>query len=144
MQKYTPEAQDVLKKTGEIAQYFNCEYFNTDHLLLAVLDVGARTKPIMGDLEVSVGSIRSQICHQIGKREGPPLPSNVVITQSPRAGRVLTWAQEEAKLLRTQEIGSEAIVLGILRDGECLAAQCLNKNRVSYHVFLEKTRARYC
>ncbi len=121
-------AQEEAGRLGE-------NYVSTEHLLLGLVkendSVAAR---ILDRIGVSLGRIRSEIERQVAKGDGR-MGSDMQLT--PRAKRVIDLAYDEARQLNNNYIGTEHLLLGLIREGEGLAGRVLSKLNVD----LERTRA---
>jgi ATP-dependent Clp protease ATP-binding subunit ClpC len=120
-------AQEEAGRLGE-------NYVSTEHLLLGLVrendSVAAR---ILDRLGISLGRIRSEIERQVARGDGR-LGQDMQLT--PRAKRVIDLAYDEARQLNNNYIGTEHLLLGLIREGEGLAGRVLNKLGVD----LERTR----
>lgn len=133
-QRFTERARRVVFFAQEEAGRLGENYVSTEHLLLGLVrendSVAARILDRMG---VSLGRIRSEIERQVTRGEGR-LGQDMQLT--PRAKRVIDLAYDEARQLSNNYIGTEHLLLGLIREGEGLAGRVLAKLAVE----LEKTR----
>jgi ATP-dependent Clp protease ATP-binding subunit ClpC len=133
-QRFTERARRVVFFAQEEAGRLGENYVSTEHLLLGLVrendSVAARILDRMG---VSLGRIRSEIERQVTRGEGR-LGQDMQLT--PRAKRVIDLAYDEARQLSNNYIGTEHLLLGLIREGEGLAGRVLAKLTVE----LEKTR----
>ncbi len=133
-QRFTERARRVVFFAQEEAGRLGENYVSTEHLLLGLVrendSVAARILDRMG---VSLGRIRSEIERQVTRGEGR-LGQDMQLT--PRAKRVIDLAYDEARQLSNNYIGTEHLLLGLIREGEGLAGRVLAKLSVE----LEKTR----
>ncbi len=133
-QRFTERARRVVFFAQEEAGRLGENYVSTEHLLLGLVrendSVAARILDRMG---VSLGRIRSEIERQVARGEGR-LGQDMQLT--PRAKRVIDLAYDEARQLSNNYIGTEHLLLGLIREGEGLAGRVLAKLTVE----LEKTR----
>lgn len=133
-EKFTERARKVLALAQEEARRFNHNYIGTEHLLLGLVregeGVAARVLQSMG---VQLPKVRSAVEFIIGRGE-----STVVgeIGLTPRARKVIEYAVDEARRLGHHYIGTEHLLLGLVREGEGIAAGVLE----SLGVNLEKVR----
>ena len=134
-EKFTERARRVLTLAQEEAQHFSHSYIGTEHILLGLVreeeGVAAR---VLTNLGVVLSKVRSAVEFIIGRGEKP---ASGEIGLSPRAKRVIELAIDEARHLGHNYIGTEHLLLGLLREGEGIAASVLD----SFGVTLEKARA---
>ena len=124
-ERFSDEARRVIVLAQEEARLLDHNYIGTEHLLLGLLaegdGVGARA---LGTLGIFLVSVRAEIEKTIGR--GPtPLTGHIPFT--PRAKRVLECSLLEARELGDQHIGTEHLLLGLVREGEGVAAQVLGR-----------------
>ncbi|MCC6730317.1 MAG: ATP-dependent Clp protease ATP-binding subunit [Chthonomonadales bacterium] len=133
-QRFTERARRVVFFAQEEAGRLGENYVSTEHLLLGLVrendSVAAR---ILDRLGVSLGRIRSEIERQVARGDGR-LGQDMQLT--PRAKRVIDLAYDEARQLNNNYIGTEHLLLGLIREGEGLAGRVLAKLGVD----LERTR----
>jgi len=133
-QRFTERARRVVFFAQEEAGRLGENYVSTEHLLLGLVrendSVAARILDRMG---VSLGRIRSEIERQVTRGDGR-LGQDMQLT--PRAKRVIDLAYDEARNLNNNYIGTEHLLLGLIREGEGLAGRVLQKLGVD----LERTR----
>jgi len=133
-QRFTERARRVVFFAQEEAGRLGENYVSTEHLLLGLVrendSVAARILDRMG---VSLGRIRSETERQITRGDGR-LGSDMQLT--PRCKRVIDLAYDEARQLSNNYIGTEHLLLGLIREGEGLAGRVLAKLGVE----LERTR----
>jgi len=133
-EKFSERARRVLTLAQEEAQQLNHSYIDTEHILLGLVreDEGVAAK-VLGNLGVSPNKVRSKIEYFIG---GSDRPGTGETGLTPRAKRVIELAIDEARHLGHGYIGTEHLLLGLLREGEGAAAEILT----SLNVTLEKIR----
>ena len=133
-QRFTERARRVVFFAQEEAGRLGENYVSTEHLLLGLVrendSVAAR---ILDRIGVSLGRVRSEIERQVARGDGR-LGQDMQLT--PRAKRVIDLAYDEARQLNNNYIGTEHLLLGLIREGEGLAGRVLNKLGVD----LERTR----
>ena len=134
-EKFSERARRVLSLAQEEAQRFNHNYIGTEHILLGLVretdGVAAR---VLNSLNVELPKVRSAVEFIIGRGERPS-PGDMGLT--PRAKKVIELAVDEARRLSHHYIGTEHILIGIMREGEGVAAGVLE----SLGVTLDKSRA---
>ncbi len=135
LDKFTERAKKVLVYAQDEATRFNHTYIGTEHLLLGLLREGdGIAAKALGNLGVELNKVRSAVEFIIGRGE-KVVVSDINLT--PRAKRVIELAVEEARRLGHNYIGTEHLLLGLVREGEGIAAGVLE----SLGVNLEKVRA---
>ena len=132
--KFTERARKVLALAQEEAQRFNHNYISTEHILLGIVSegTGVATK-VLGNLGVELPKIRTAVEFIIGRGESK---SQGEVGLTPRAKKVIELAVDEARHLNHNYIGTEHLLLGLLREDEGVAAGVLE----SLGVTLEKAR----
>ena len=135
LDKFTERAKKVLVYAQDEATRFNHTYIGTEHLLLGLLREGdGIAAKALGNLGVELNKVRSAVEFIIGRGEKVVVQD---INLTPRAKRVIELAVEEARRLGHNYIGTEHLLLGLVREGEGIAAGVLE----SLGVNLEKVRA---
>ncbi len=134
-EKFSERARRVLSLAQEEAQRFNHNYIGTEHILLGLVreteGVAAR---VLSGLNVDLTKVRSAVEFIIGRGERP---AQGEIGLTPRAKKVVELAVDEARRMNHTYIGTEHLLIGLLREGEGVAAGVLE----SLGVNLEKVRA---
>ena len=132
--KFTPRARKVLTLAQDEAQRFNHNYIGTEHLLLGLLREGEGVAArALENLGVELTRVRTAVEFIIG-RGGAPVVGEVGLT--PRAKRVIELAIDEARRLEHNYVGTEHLLLGLVREGAGIAAGVL----ASLGVDLDKVR----
>ncbi len=133
--KFTERAKKVLVLAQEEAQRFNHNYIGTEHLLLGLVREGEGIAArVLSNLGVELQKVRSAVEFIIGRGDRMVIGD---ISLTPRAKKVIELAVEEARRLNHNYIGTEHLLLGLVREGEGIAAGVLE----SLGVNLEKVRA---
>ena len=134
-EKFSERARRVLSLAQEEAQRFNHNYIGTEHILLGLVreteGVAAR---VLSSLTVDLSKVRSAVEFIIGRGEKPPQGE---IGLTPRAKKVVELAVDEARRMTHTYIGTEHLLIGLMREGEGVAAGVLE----SLGVTLDKVRA---
>ena len=134
-EKFSERARRVLSLAQEEAQRFNHNYIGTEHILLGLVretdGVAAR---VLSSLNVELTKVRSAVEFIIGRGERPS-PGEIGLT--PRAKKVIELAVDEARRLNHHYIGTEHLLIGLMREGEGVAAGVLE----SLGVNLDKVRS---
>ena len=133
-EKFSERARRVLTLAQEEAQHFNHNYIGTEHILLGLVreDEGVAAK-VLTNMGVGLNRVRSAVEFIIGRGEKP---SSGQVGLTPRAKRVIELAIDEARRLDHNYIGTEHLLLGLLSEGEGVAAHVLD----SFGITLEQTR----
>ena len=133
-EKFSERARKVLSLAQEEAQRFNHNYIGTEHILLGLVreteGVAAR---VLANLGVDLNKVRSAVEFIIGRGDKP---AQGEIGLTPRAKKVVELAVDEARRMNHTYIGTEHLLIGLLREGEGVAAGVLE----SLGVNLEKVR----
>ena len=134
-EKFSERARRVLSLAQEEAQRFNHNYIGTEHILLGLVreteGVAAR---VLANLGVDLNKVRSAVEFIIGRGERP---AQGEIGLTPRAKKVVELAVDEARRMNHTYIGTEHLLIGLLREGEGVAAGVLE----SLGVTLDKVRS---
>jgi ATP-dependent Clp protease ATP-binding subunit ClpC len=124
-ERFTDRARRVVVLAQEEARSLNHDYVGTEHILLGLLREGQGVAAkALESLEISPEAVREQVEEIIG--QGQQAPSGH-IPFTPRAKKVLELSLREAQQLGHNYIGTEHILLGLIREGEGVAAQVLNR-----------------
>jgi len=133
-EKFSERARRVLSLAQEEAQRFNHNYIGTEHVLLGLVrETEGTAAKVLGTLSVELKKVRSAVEFIIGKGEST---SNSEIGLTPRAKKVIELAVDEARRLNHHYIGTEHLLIGLMREGEGVAAGVLE----SLGVTLDKVR----
>jgi hypothetical protein len=122
--QFSPRAQQVLALARKEADRFDHNFVGTEHLLLGIIKLGQGVAVnVLQKLGLDLDSVRLEVEKQVGKGPGPNMMGNIPYT--PRVKKVLALAQKEAKALNHTYVGTEHILLGLLREGDGVAARVL-------------------
>src|SRR5437762_3971942 len=133
--KFTERARKTLQLAQEEAQRFNHNYIGTEHILLGLVREGDGVAArVLNNLGIELHKVRSAVEFIIGRGDRMVMGE---IGLTPRAKRVIELAVDEARRLNHHYIGTEHLLLGLVREGEGIAAGVLESLGVS----LEKVRA---
>ncbi len=126
---FTPRAQRVIQLARREADRFNHPYVGTEHLLLGLIVLGEGVAVnVLERMGVSLESVRYEVEKAVGQGPETKTVGNVPFT--PRSKKVLQLALAEAQALNHTYVGTEHILLGLLREGEGVAAQVLKNLNV--------------
>ncbi|MDQ8195741.1 ATP-dependent Clp protease ATP-binding subunit [Coraliomargarita sp. SDUM461004] len=135
MNNFTPRAQQVLALARKEADRFHHNYVGTEHLLLGLINLGQGVAVnVLQKMGLDLQTVRSAVEKQVGT--GPESKPSGNIPYTPRVKKVLALAGKEAKALNHSYVGTEHILLGLLREGEGVAARVLK----SLDVDIERCR----
>ena len=135
MNNFTPRAQQVLALARKEADRFNHNYVGTEHLLLGLIKLGQGVAVnVLQKMSLDLETVRMEVEKQVGS--GPETQSQGNIPYTPRVKKVLALAGKEAKALNHSYVGTEHILLGLLREGDGVAARVLK----NLDVDIERTR----
>ena len=135
MSNFTPRAQQVLALARKEADRFNHNYIGTEHVLLGLIKLGQGVAvSVLQRMGLDLESVRMEVEKEVGT--GPDQKKSSNIPNTPRVKKVLSLANKEAKQLNHSYVGTEHILLGLLREGEGMASRVLT----SLNVDLATTR----
>src|SRR6478735_6630400 len=135
MNNFTPRAQQVLALARKEADRFNHNYVGTEHLLLGLIKLGQGVAVnVLQKMGLDLETVRMEVEKQVGSGPETKMVGNIPYT--PRVKKVLALAGKEAKALNHSYVGTEHILLGLLREGEGVAARVLK----SLEIDIERTR----
>jgi ATP-dependent Clp protease ATP-binding subunit ClpC len=135
MNNFTPRAQQVLALARKEADRFHHNYVGTEHILLGLIKLGQGVAvSVLQKMGLDLETVRAAVEKQVGT--GTESKTTGSIPYTPRVKKVLALAGKEAKTLNHSYVGTEHILLGLLREGEGVAARVLK----SLEVDIERTR----
>lgn len=135
MNNFTPRAQQVLALAKKEADRFNHNYVGTEHLLLGLIKLGQGVAVnVLQKMNLDLDTVRLEVENQVGNGPENKISGNIPYT--PRVKKVLNLAGKEAKVLNHSYVGTEHILLGLLREGDGVAARALKNLEVD----IERTR----
>jgi ATP-dependent Clp protease ATP-binding subunit ClpC len=135
MNNFTPRAQQVLALARKEADRFHHNYVGTEHLLLGLINLGQGVAVnVLQKMGLDLDTVRTAVEKQVGK--GPSAKPIGNIAYTPRVKKVLALAGKEAKALNHSYVGTEHILLGLLREGDGVAARVLK----SLEIDIERCR----
>jgi ATP-dependent Clp protease ATP-binding subunit ClpA len=121
---FTPRACQVLALARKEADRFNHNFVGTEHLLLGLIKLGQGTAVnVLTNMGLELETVRLEVEKQVGTGPDQKMVGNIPYT--PRVKKVLALAAQEAKALNHTYVGTEAILLGLLREGDGVAARVL-------------------
>jgi len=123
-ERFTDRARKVMQLANQEAQRFNHEYIGTEHILLGLVKEGSGVAAnVLKNLDVDLRKIRLEVEKIV--QSGPDMVTMWKLPQTPRAKKVIEYSMEEARNLNHNYVGTEHILLGLLREQEGVAAQVL-------------------
>ncbi len=123
-ERFTDRARKVMQLANQEAQRFNHEYIGTEHVLLGLVKEGSGVAAnVLKNLDVDLRKIRLEVEKLV--QSGPEMVTIGKLPQTPRAKKVIEYSMEEARNLNHNYVGTEHILLGLLREQEGVAAQVL-------------------
>ncbi len=123
-ERFTDRARKVMQLANQEAQRFNHEYIGTEHILLGLVKEGSGVAAnVLKNLDVDLRGIRLEVEKIV--QSGPDMVTMGKLPQTPRAKKVIEYAMEEARNLNHNYVGTEHLLLGLLREQEGVAAQVL-------------------
>ena len=126
MNNFTPRAQQVLALARKEADRFNHNYVGTEHLLLGLIKLGQGVAvSVLERLGLDLETVRMEVEKEVGT--GPDTKISGSVAYTPRVKKVLALANKEAKSLNHSYVGTEHLLLGLLREGEGIAARVLQR-----------------
>jgi len=132
---FTPSAQQALSLARKEAASFNHNFVATEHLLLGLIALGQGVAVnVLLKLGLNLETVRVEIKQQVGMVSGQVLTGNIPYT--PCVKKVLALAAREARMLNHAYVGTEHLLLGLLREGDGIAARVL----AHFKVDIEQTR----
>ncbi|NBR71635.1 MAG: ATP-dependent Clp protease ATP-binding subunit [Proteobacteria bacterium] len=135
MNNFTPRAQQVLALARKEADRFNHNYVGTEHILLGLIKLGQGVAVnVLQKMGLDLDTVRMEVEKQVGTGPDTKVTGNIPYT--PRVKKVLALASKEAKALHHSYVGTEHILLGLLREGDGVAARVLK----SLEVDIERAR----
>src|ERR1700760_3324399 len=123
-ERFTDRARKVMQLANQEAQRFNHEYVGTEHVLLGLIKEGSGVGAnVLKNMDVDLRKIRNEIEKIV--QAGPEMVTMGKLPQTPRAKKVIEYAIEEARNLNHNYVGTEHLLLGLLREHDGVAAQVL-------------------
>jgi ATP-dependent Clp protease ATP-binding subunit ClpC len=123
-ERFTDRARKVMALANQEAQRFNHEYIGTEHILLGLVKEGSGVgATVLKNLDVDIKKLRLEVEKLV--KSGPDMVTMGKLPHTPRAKKVIEYAIEEARSLNHNYVGTEHLLLGLLRESEGIAAQVL-------------------
>jgi len=123
-ERFTDRARKVMALANQEAQRLNHEYIGTEHILLGLVKEGSGVGAnVLKNLDVDLRKVRLEVEKLV--KAGPEMVTMGRLPQTPRAKKVIEYAIEEARNLNHNYVGTEHLLLGLLREHDGVAAQVL-------------------
>src|SRR5436309_771599 len=123
-ERFTDRARKVMALANQEAQRFNHEYIGTEHILLGLVKEGSGVGAnVLKNLDVDLRKVRLEVEKLV--KSGPDMVTMGKLPQTPRAKKVIEYAIEEARNLNHNYVGTEHLLLGLLREHDGVVAQVL-------------------
>ena len=123
-ERFTDRARKVVQLASQEAQRLNHEYIGTEHILLGLVSEGSGVAAnVLKNLDIDIRKVRVEVEKIV--RAGPDLVAAGKLPQTPRAKKVIEYAIQEARDLDHNYVGTEHLLLGLLREMEGVGAQVL-------------------
>src|SRR3979411_1745018 len=123
-ERFTDRARKVMQLANQEAQRFNHEYIGTEHILLGLVKEGSGVAAnVLKNLDIDLRKIRLEVEKRVPA--GPDMVTMGKLPQTPRAKKFIEYSIEEARNLNHNYVGTEHLLLGLLREQEGVAAQVL-------------------
>src|SRR5687768_14406384 len=123
-ERFTDRARKVMALANQEAQRFNHEYIGTEHILLGLVKEGSGVGAnVLKNLDIDLRKVRLEVEKLV--KSGPDMVTMGKLPQTPRAKKVIEYAIEEARSLNHNYVGTEHLLLGLLREQDGVAAQVL-------------------
>ncbi|MBX7102493.1 MAG: ATP-dependent Clp protease ATP-binding subunit [Gemmataceae bacterium] len=125
-ERFTDRARKVMQLANQEAQRFNHEYIGTEHILLGLVKEGSGVAAnVLKNLDIDLRKIRLEVEKIVQSGPGTEMVTMGKLPQTPRAKKVIEYSIEEARNLNHNYVGTEHLLLGLLREQEGVAAQVL-------------------
>src|SRR5471030_2197627 len=114
-ERFTDRARKVMALANQEAQRFNHEYIGTEHILLGLVKEGSGVGAnVLKNLDVDLRKVRLEVEKLV--KSGPDMVTMGKLPQTPRAKKVVEYAMEEARNLNHNYVGTEHLLLGLIRE----------------------------
>src|SRR5882724_363108 len=123
-ERFTDRARKLMQLAMQEAKRFNHEYIGTEHILLGLVKEGSGIAAnVLKNLDIDLDKVRGEVEKIV--QVGPYVVTMGKLPQTPRAKKVIEYAIEESRSLGHNYIGTEHLLLGLIQEGEGVAAQVL-------------------
>jgi len=136
-ERFTDRARKVMALANQEAQRFNHEYIGTEHILLGLVKEGSGVGAnVLKNLDVDLRKVRLEVEKLV--KSGPDMVTMGKLPQTPRAKKVIEYAIEEARNLNHNYVGTEHLLLGLLREHDGVAAHRADEPRLDHRRHLHE------
>jgi ATP-dependent Clp protease ATP-binding subunit ClpC len=136
-ERFTDRARKVMALANQEAQRFNHEYIGTEHILLGLVKEGSGVGAnVLRNLDVDLRKVRLEVEKLV--KSGPDMVTMGKLPQTPLAKKVIEYAIEEARALNHNYVGTEHLLLGLLREHDGVAAQVLTNLGIKHEEVREE------
>jgi ATP-dependent Clp protease ATP-binding subunit ClpC len=131
-ERFTDSCRKAMTLANQQAQHYNHEYIGTEHILLGLARESESIGPqALHNMTIDIDKLRIEIEKLV--KMGPDTVHHGKLPQTPRAKKVIEWAIDEARVLNRHDIGTEHLLLGLLRVKDGIACQVLNSFGITYN-----------
>src|SRR2546429_6327629 len=121
-ERFTDRARKVMQLANQEAQRFNHEYIGTEHILLGLVKEGSGVAAnVLRNLDIDLRKVRLEVEKIV--QAGPAMVNVGTMPPTPRAKKVIEYSIEESRKLKHNYVGTEHILLGLIREQEEVASQ---------------------
>jgi ATP-dependent Clp protease ATP-binding subunit ClpA len=125
-ERFTDRARQVMQLANQEAQRFNHEYIGTEHILLGLVQEGSGVAAnVLKNLDIDLRKVRLEVEKIVQTGPDSEVVPMVKLPKTPRARKVIEYAIEESRNLGHNYVGTEHLLLGLLREREGVASQVL-------------------
>src|ERR1700733_4630691 len=122
-ERFTDRARKVMQLANQEAQRFNHEYIGTEHILLGLVREGCGVAGnVLKNLDINLRQVRQEVEHIVQAGPDSQWSTKHTLPVTPRAKKVIEFAMEEGRGLNHNYVGTEHLLLGLLREQEGVAA----------------------
>ena len=122
-ERFTDRARKIMQLSNQEARRLRHEYVGTEHVLLAIIQDTGVAANVLKNLHVDLQKLRQEVEKIV--RSGPDMVTMGKLPQTPRAKKVIEYAIEEARTLNHNYVGTEHLLLGLVREEQGVASQVL-------------------
>lgn len=137
--QFSHRVSDIITYSKEEANRLRNRFIGPEHLLLGILREGSgKAIEILRKFDIDLNWVKNRIETSLQEEEDDTLLSDSEVSLSPMATRILKMCMLEARLLKSETVDAEHVLLAILKEGNNLAATILEENRVDYQLVYEQ------
>ena len=140
LQKFSPRAREALRLANQEASRFNHPYIGTEHVLLGIVALGEGVAvDVLGELGVTPDNVRFAVEQAVSHGDGDTQTEGVR-AYTPRVKKVFKMAMDESASMNQDEVGTEHLLIALLKETDGVASQVMAKLGVSAETFIERLR----